>query len=664
MKKIKYYIFILKATLFCVTSFLVHSNNVVFAYETGKSNQIVSDGIYTIKSVINENLVFDIEGGSTKDGGNLELWKNGNTSNQKFIIKYIGEECYTISVLKSGLYIDVQGNKKEPGTNVLQWTYHGGENQQWIIKNTHDGYYNIISKASGLYLDIPGSKCENGANIHIWTKNDANNQKFILEKIDKNEDENLTEIKEGRYVIVSETNNKSVLDITSASLENCANVELWLYGGWEHQQFDVKCTEEGYFTISVVKSGKMLDVAGSSKNQGANVIQYEETGNDNQKWIIRKNEDGYYSVISKCNGLYLDVTSGSPMNGTNIEVWSNTNGTKSQRFKFIPINEMEITNINENRLLYDPATIFENKIHQIEFKHFDYVSHKSKYLSTYTGYIDENKYPGYKNKLDVIKRTHPNWNIKLLMINHTFSDVVSGEIKRHGTNLVPNNSNGTNICEVCGSKSYDTGWYCASKEAVKYYLDPRNFLTDEYIFQFLDVNQYTDSYSSNDIKKQIKGTFLEGYENDILYACKIQGVEPLFIITRLFQENGRSGSYTSRGMYDSEYDLNFFNPFNIGASGNTKEEVYRNALITAKKYGWCTMERALEGGIEFLKAYWLENCQNTIYLNKFDIDDSNGTSLYTHQYMQNLMAGYSEGKILMSIINNLGTINSNYNTSI
>lgn len=46
------------------------------------------------------------------------------------------------------------------------------------------------------------------------------------------------------------------------------------------------------------------------------------------------------------------------------------------------------------------------------------------------------------------------------------------------------------------------------------------------------------------------------------------------------------------------------------------------------------MQKALEGGIGFCKDNWLENYQNTLYQNRFDIDSTNGTSLYTHQYMQ------------------------------
>lgn len=99
---------------------------------------------------------------------------------------------------------------------------------------------------------------------------------------------------------------------------------------------------------------------------------------------------------------------------------------------------------------------------------------------------------------------------------------------------------------------------------------------------------------------------------------------------------------------------------NISANGTGWEQIYANALARAKKEGWDTMQKALEGGIGFCKDNWLENYQNTLYQNRFDIDSTNGTSLYTHQYMQNLMGAYSEAKTLQSMYKNTGKLDSEF----
>ncbi len=46
----------------------------------------------------------------------------------------------------------------------------------------------------------------------------------------------------------------------------------------------------------------------------------------------------------------------------------------------------------------------------------------------------------------------------------------------------------------------------------------------------------------------------------------------------------------------------YYNPFNIGATGNSKSEVYNNALARAKKReGWDTMVKALSRRNIFLQ---------------------------------------------------------------
>ncbi len=270
------------------------------------------------------------------------------------------------------------------------------------------------------------------------------------------------------------------------------------------------------------------------------------------------------------------------------------------------------------------------------------------------------RYPGYKELLDEIQANHPNWSLKLLYTGLNFSDAVNGEYSNHGANLVPYSWGREWVCSICGTKSYDTGsWYCASHSAIAYYMDPRNFLNETNIFQFLDANKYeASSVSLDGIQAVVNGTFLQNYAWDVDTACKNQGVNPYYVISRLIQENGSSGSSTSRGMDGGDGKI-YYNPFNIGAYKTANASVLENALAKAKYYGWDTMEKALEGGIVFLKENWLENYQNTLYQNRFDIDSTNGTSLYSHQYMQNLAAAYSEGLLLRSYYNKADKTNTN-----
>ena len=188
-------------------------------------------------------------------------------------------------------------------------------------------------------------------------------------------------------------------------------------------------------------------------------------------------------------------------------------------------------------------------------------------------------------------------------------------------------------------------------------MDPRNFLDDVNVFQFQYLNDYLNGVATLEgIQNQVNGTFLNNYANDINTACLNQNVNPYYVIARLFQEQGRNGTTIGTGMNGGD-GKTYYNPFNIGANlGND----YETALATAKKYGWDSMQKAIQGGIDFLKANWLENKQNTLYLNKFDVDASNGTNLYEHQYMQNLSAAYSEARTLRGCYVNTGKLESEF----
>ena len=745
---------IIKATLFsAILLVLCTLTNVAFSANNG---QELEDGIYTIKSALNEQYVLDIEASSQKDGGNLELWNNGNTDNQRFILKYLGDGSYSIVALHSRKAIDVEEGRKEKGTNILQWGYHGGNNQRWIIKSAGNGNFNIISKGNGLYLDIPNSKAGNGSNVQVWTQNGAKNQEFKFVKQDDNK--GTKTINNGIYLIESSTDTSKTLEIPRSSLVTGEKLGVWNKNSTVNQKFEFTYRDNGYYTISAVHSDKYVDIREGSKNDGAEVIQWNYHGGNNQQWKIQDAGNGYFNIISRCNGLYLtidgtsvktckenaslvqkfklekpgttitgektiedgryiiaskvntsyviDIPASSTKNGEIIEIWRNRL-TDNQRFDVkylgngyytikavhsgkaleVPNNAMKIgTKITQNA---DNTSDSQQWIIKKAEGEYYYIISKSSELymeidkqeakpgvnlqiQNHTGYdmqkfkfcnpntlidIDDNKYPGYKESLENLKLAHPNWNFKFLYTGLNFSDAVSGEYEVRSANLVPTSYGGE---WISGTALYDTGWYGASEKAIARFMDPRNFLNEVDVFQFQDVNDYLYGVCTLEgIQEQVNNSFLKDYATDIDTACRNENVNPYYIIARLFQENGRNpsnGTYKMNGG-DGKY---YYNPFNIGATGNSKSEVYNNALARAKREGWDTMVKALQGGIYFCKKNWLENYQNTLYQNKFDIDSTNGTSLYSHQYMQNLFGAYNEAKSLQGMYDKTGRLDSDF----
>lgn len=582
--------------------------------DTIKPEKTIEDGTYSILSNLNTKYSFDVEGASQNNQANIQLWENVVAQNQLFNFEADTEGYYTITSVSSGKALEVAGAGKVAGTNVQQYTANGTDAQKWVIKyNTDDETYTLISKCNEMSMDVYSGEAKNGGNIQVFTNNNTNAQKFKIQKYKKPTEIPLEKsISTGIYTIKTAANSELVLDVAEASQANQANIQLWGNASNANQMFKVKYNSNGYYTIIAVNSKKALEAAGGGVVPGTNVQQYTSNGTDAQQWIIVDQKDGMYKIYSKCSKLPITIAGDKAKNGSNVELGTETD-TAMQKF------------------------IFER---------VDAVSR-----------LDTTKYPGYKEQIEKLMEIHPNWNFELLYTGLNFSDAVSGEYAVRSANLVPTSYGGE---WISGTTLYDTGWYGASEKAIARFMDPRNFLNEVDVFQFQDVNDYLYGVCTlGGIQEQVNKSFLEDYATDIDTACGNENVNPYYIIARLFQENGRNpknGTYKMNGG-DGKY---YYNPFNIGATGNSKSEVYNNALARAKREGWDTMVKALQGGIYFCKKNWLENYQNTLYQNKFDIDSTNGTDLYSHQYMQNLFGAYNEAKSLQGMYSKTGKVDSDF----
>lgn len=281
--------------------------------------------------------------------------------------------------------------------------------------------------------------------------------------------------------------------------------------------------------------------------------------------------------------------------------------------------------------------------------------------------IDSNKYPQIKEMLQSLKNQHPNWNFKILYTDIKWADAIANEYVGHGAsprNLVPANNinyDGGWICTACGaSKTYDSGnWHCASEAAIAYMMDARNSLNYTDIFQFMELS-YTNC-NVQTIKTMVANTFLnnDSYINAIVQAAQKYNVNAYYIVARILQEQGNSGSTLCSGKgYNGQYP-GVYNVFNIGASGNGKETVILNGLKTAQSNGWTTMESSIIGGTEIIAKSYIARGQNTLYFQKFDVENSDG-NLYWHQYMQNILAAQKEGQTLRKTFENMGSVEAEY----
>ena len=141
----------------------------------------ISDGVYTIASSLNQNIVLDVAEVSKNSGANIQVWTAANSENQLWYIKSLGGGLYSVRALHSGRYINVAGSGKANGTNLQQWnngTPNGDE--KWRIQDNGDGTYTFIAAVNGLALDLADGKAANGQNVQCWQSNGSGAQKWSL----------------------------------------------------------------------------------------------------------------------------------------------------------------------------------------------------------------------------------------------------------------------------------------------------------------------------------------------------------------------------------------------------------------------------------------------------------------------------------------------------
>ena len=274
--------------------------------------------------------------------------------------------------------------------------------------------------------------------------------------------------------------------------------------------------------------------------------------------------------------------------------------------------------------------------------------------------IDESKYPGYKSALKAIKEAHPNWKIKLYYTGLDWQTVINNETTGHGDSpksLIYDTYDGEWICPYCGTRKYDISqrWYCASQEAVKFMMDPRNSLTEEYIFQFQDISSSVGDKDA--IKKITEGTFLynDSYVDAIIKAANENGLSPFHIVSRITQEQGEEGT----GPYVKGYEYNgkiVYNVFNIGATGGAGN--YENGAKRAYEEGWFSIESSIIGGAKFIKNNYISRGQVSLYFQKYNVVETG--NLYNNQYMQNIGAPRSEASMTYSDYKEIGIENSSF----
>ena len=288
----------------------------------------------------------------------------------------------------------------------------------------------------------------------------------------------------------------------------------------------------------------------------------------------------------------------------------------------------------------------------------------------------------YKPFLRELHKAHPYWHFEARHLGLDWEYAVERE-SVVGLNLLQNSSN--YAWKSMEEKAYDwandafiaydgSTWVTASNKAVRYYMDPRNFLNEDYIYQFELLSFKPEHQTEKGISAILSGppmkdvTFdypsLDGtnqtlsYAETFLLAGIYSGVSPYHLASRVKQEVAGGGRFSASVTGMVEGYEGYYNFYNIGAYNNTasggavasglkfaergsssKAVIGNKSFNELIKIPWNNRYNAILGGAAYIGYNYILRGQNTPYLEKFNFTDKN---TFSHQYMSAIFSPSSE----------------------
>lgn len=285
----------------------------------------------------------------------------------------------------------------------------------------------------------------------------------------------------------------------------------------------------------------------------------------------------------------------------------------------------------------------------------------------FEAYLNAQGFPeSYKDGLRRLHTQYPNWIFVADHLAYDWNTAWTNQSKV-GRSLISKNAISSHKSLAKGSYNWDTGawytfdggsWCAASEELVAYYMDPRNFFNEDYIWMFEQLAFDPTIHNINDLEKILTGTFMAKdanvvkndetgekvtYAEILMIAAEKSGVSPYYLASSILIEMGNKGGSDSISgtLAGHEGYYNYYNWKAYAANGNSP---IVNGLIyaagTDEKYmrPWNTRYKAIIGGAKMFADGYISIGQDTLYYKKFDYV---GTP-YTHQYMTHIKAHATE----------------------
>ncbi len=291
----------------------------------------------------------------------------------------------------------------------------------------------------------------------------------------------------------------------------------------------------------------------------------------------------------------------------------------------------------------------------------------------------------YKPGLRALHAAHPQWVFEPMFTGLGFWDSVS--VEASGDRNLTLRANVSDSLKSYAPGDYDresgefinkdTGWVETNAAAVAYFMDPRNFLDEQSVFQFESLLYDEAFHTLSGVQGILAGSFMEGdriewvdrqgaaqtssrsYAQAILDAAAETGVNPYYLAAKIRHEIGASPSRSATGTcagYEGLYNL-----YNIGATdgeGNIERGLEWAGRDGAYNRPWTSPEASILGGAMYIAENYVGTGQETGYLQKWNVAPHTTSTLYLHQYMTNVSGALSLAQTAYSGYAEIGALDA------
>lgn len=297
----------------------------------------------------------------------------------------------------------------------------------------------------------------------------------------------------------------------------------------------------------------------------------------------------------------------------------------------------------------------------------------------------------YKPYLRTLHKKYPNWKFVPYNSGINFQTAVDNEYKNDRSLIEKSFSNflkSTEAADYNASKGTyipkdGSSWVTASKNAIAYFMDPRNFLNETHIYMFEKLSYDSASQTQSGVEAILDNSFMHNtnigyittagkyktssikYSSRIMEAAQKSKVSAYYIASKIIQEVGTAknakyagmgASGSVNGQYSKAY-TGIYNFYNIGAY--TSSNPIANGLKWASSGStynrpWTKPGKSIIGGAVYIGETYINCGQDTTYYQRFNVNKSSTYGLYQHQYMTNIYGAASEAAITSDAYSEMG----------